>query len=198
MLATQWISMHMSSNVKPGMICIQCVPNLHAVDLSNIHQSTSYNDETNGQCVGVTGGSWWIERDGKTGKHTHTHTHTHQRTHIREETRRTETTQAYILSLVGILCAPIFVKHECICYLKIWLTTSLLATQGIWCLRLWAHQNKILSVVQVYTKKCYSCNPMDFHGYVKKCKAWHDLFLMCPQLTCCWFVKYPSIDIVQW
>ena len=128
----------------------------------------------------------------KTEKHTNTHTH------LREETGRTETTQAYKPSSVGILCAGLFVKHECTCYMKTWLTTSLLATQGIWCLRLWAHQNKILLVVHFNTEKCYSCNPMDFHAYVKQCKAWHDLYLMCPKLTSCWFVKYPSIDIVQW
>ena len=93
-----------------------------------------------------------------------------------------------------------FVKYPSLdtCFMKIWLTTSFSATQDRWCLRLWALQHKILPVVQVNTEKCYSCNPMDFHAYVKQCKAWHDLYLMCPQLTSCWFVKYPSIEIVQW
>ena len=44
-------------------------------------------------------------------KNTNTQKQTH--TNTREETGRTETTQAYKLSLVGILCAAIFVKHDC-------------------------------------------------------------------------------------
>ena len=99
------------------------------------------------------------------------------------------TIHSYILNVVGISCAAIFVKHDCPLYKKIWLTTSLLATQDVWCLRLWAIQNTILSVVQVNTGKYYSCNPMDFHAYVKKCKAWYDLYLMYPQLTRCWFCQ---------
>ena len=38
---------------------------------------------------------------------------THKHTHKGEKTGRTETIQACILSLVGILCAAIFVKHDC-------------------------------------------------------------------------------------
>ena len=42
-------------------------------------------------------------------KQENTQTHTQEK----KKTGRTETIQACILSLVGILCAAIFVKHDC-------------------------------------------------------------------------------------